>query len=179
MWSLIPWRTLLKLALPWIREFFVGQFNSKSYFAKHPVILVCLLAIIIMTLSLLFLTEQAIYHANRSYELEQRVLQLEGQLKEKPKKEIHSTIECKPNVDQGSAKEVVLVPTTPKPIPVRSIETRVIEKTVQVPVEVKVPVHVPVPVYKERVINNTTIVKAPESYDGSTLNAKLTKINEE
>lgn len=165
MWSLIPWRTLLKLALPFIREFFVGQFNSKGYFAKHPVIFVCLLSISIMTLSLLFLTEQAIYHANRSYELDKRVLQLEGQLKEKPKKDIHSDVECKATSEQGSAKEVVLVPTTPKPIPVHTVETRIVEKAV--------------PVYTERIINKTTIVKATEPYDGAHLNNKLKQLNEE
>lgn len=165
MWSLIPWRTLLKLALPFIREFFIGQFNSKSYFAKHPVIFVCLLTISILSLTLVFITEQAIYHANRSYDLDRRVLQLEGQLKEKPKKDIHSEVVCRPTTEQGSAKEVVLVPTTPKPIPVHTVETRIVEKTI--------------PVYTERIINTQTIVKASEPYDSENLNKTIKQINEE
>lgn len=117
LWSLIPWRRLLKLALPFIREYFFGKFNFKGYFIKHPVVTFCIIVITLATMSMMFITEQAVYHATKSTEYQSllaaeqaKVNALTLKVKDLEK------AQCKPTKTvpvQDSRKEVVLVPPAP------------------------------------------------------------------
>lgn len=111
-WSLIPWRKLLKLALPFIREFFVGKFNFKGYFVKHPAVTFCIIVITMTVMSMMFMTEQAVYHATKSVEYKAlldaekaKVSALNLKVKDLAK------VQCIPHKApvQDSRKEVVLV----------------------------------------------------------------------
>lgn len=135
-WSLIPWRDLLKLALPFIREVFVGKFNFKGYFVKHPAITLCIIVITLATMSMLFMTEQAMYHATKSVEYKALLSAEQAKVKALNNK-VKDLAKTKPPPHvlsvQAPRKEVVLVqpakpvqhthlttslpkPTTPKPI---------------------------------------------------------------
>lgn len=46
MWSLIPWRRLIVLATPFIKEVFIGRFNLLGYFLKNKAIAVLFLTLI-------------------------------------------------------------------------------------------------------------------------------------
>lgn len=168
MWSLIPWRTLLKLALPFIREFFIGKFNAKNYFAKHPVITFNVVAITLLTVANLFLAEQAIYHVLKSNEYCEKIIQLEQVIKKNEHK-IESPVKAPSRTsDEGSKeKEVVLVPTTPKPDPIHLH-----------PVNLKAVVHtVPPPKVPDPIPTHPT-PKVAMTYNHKYLNERLKQIDE-
>lgn len=143
LWSLIPWRRLLKLALPFIREFFFGKFNFKGYFVKHPVVTFCIIVITLAVLSMMFMTEQAVYHATKSTEYKTLLVaeQAKVTLLKLKVKDLEKA-QCTPTITesvQESRKEVVIVPPAqpvrkpqlinpvykpplPKPAPRREVE---------------------------------------------------------
>lgn len=136
-WSLIPWRKLLKLALPFIREFFVGKFNFKGYFVKHPAVTFCIIVITVAVMSMMFMTEQAVYHATKSVEYkalldaeQAKVKALNIKVKDLAK------VQCTPQTEpvQEPRKEVVLVqPAKPK-------QYQQLKTTVPKPIPPKIPV---------------------------------------
>lgn len=46
MWSLIPWRRLLTLATPYIKEVFFGKFNLIGYFLNNKAIAVLFITLV-------------------------------------------------------------------------------------------------------------------------------------
>lgn len=46
MWSLIPWRRLIALATPFIKEVFIGKFNLLGFFLKNKAIAVLFITLI-------------------------------------------------------------------------------------------------------------------------------------
>lgn len=117
LWSLIPWRRLLKLALPFIREFFFGKFNFKGYFVKHPTVTFCIIVITLAVLSMLFMTEQAVYHATKSTEYKTLLVAEKAKVTSlKLKVKDLENAQCTPTKTepvQDSRKEVVIVPPAP------------------------------------------------------------------
>lgn len=144
--STIPWLKLLKLALPFIREFFVGKFNFKGYFAKHPAITFCIIVVTASVMSMLFMTEQAVYHATKSIELRELLDAEKAKVKSLTiKKKDLGSVQCSPHTDpvQDTRKEVVLVPPA-KPVHNRNVR-------VQLPVYVQ-PVPPKKPVKREEIV---------------------------
>lgn len=46
MWSLIPWRRLIALATPFIKEVFIGKFNLLGYLASNKTVAILLITLI-------------------------------------------------------------------------------------------------------------------------------------
>lgn len=46
MWSLIPWRRLLALATPYLKEVFIGKFNLLGYFMNNKVVALLFITLI-------------------------------------------------------------------------------------------------------------------------------------
>lgn len=46
MWSLIPWRRLIALATPFIKEVFIGKFNLLGYFLNNKAIAVLFITLV-------------------------------------------------------------------------------------------------------------------------------------
>lgn len=57
MWSLIPWRRLIALATPFIKEVFIGKFNLLGYFLNNKAI-----AVLFITLVCNYLAFQYVSH---------------------------------------------------------------------------------------------------------------------
>ena len=56
MWSLIPWRRLIALATPFIKEVFIGKFNLLGYFLKNKAIAVLFITLICNYLALQYVS---------------------------------------------------------------------------------------------------------------------------
>ena len=68
MWSLIPWRRLITLATPYLKEVFFGRFNLFGYFMSNKAVTALLITLFLNYLAFQYVSHgyNALYEKNRN-----------------------------------------------------------------------------------------------------------------